>query len=50
MAFTITSIVLFFILGIIWKRSDGLNLFLKIAFLGLGVWGVISTGVVTLNL
>jgi len=39
-AYLIVSLFAFFFLGIIWNRSDGFNLFIKMFLLGMCAWGV----------
>lgn len=38
-AFYLVAAIVFLILGVVWKVSDGLNFFLKCLFLGMMLWG-----------
>lgn len=38
--FCLFAAIVFFIMGIIWNMSDGLNFLLKAIFLGMAVWGI----------
>jgi hypothetical protein len=41
--FIIIATILFFFLGMIWKKSDWTNAFVKFFLLAIGVWGAIET-------
>ena len=48
--YAIVSIVMFFVLGIIWSKSGWFNLVLKIGFFAMAVWGLVASNVITLTL
>ena len=50
MFYAIVSSIIFFILAIIWSRSDWPNLFIKLMFAALGIWGLIACNAITVNL
>jgi hypothetical protein len=50
MMYAIVSTAIFLILAIIWSRSDWGNLFIKLVFAGLGVWGLVASNAIRLNL
>jgi hypothetical protein len=39
--FTILSTVIMFVLTLLWRSTDPLNLFLKFCLAGMSVWGII---------
>jgi len=40
-SFTIVAIILFGLLHVMWKKSDYFNLIIKVALLGMTIWGVV---------
>ena len=48
--FNIVTIIVFILLGIIWKKGDWINLAIKVGFFALAVWGLVATNVLTLTL
>ena len=48
--FDIIAIVVFILLGIIWRKGDWTNLAIKVGFFALAVWGLVATNVLTLTL
>ncbi len=50
MIFSLVSVVVFLIMGMIWSKSDWFNFVIKLGFFALAAWGLIETNAISLNL
>ena len=46
--YSLISIVVFIVLGIIWTKSDWRNFALKLGFFAMAVWGLVETNVIAI--
>lgn len=50
MMYAIISSIIFIVLAVIWTKKDALNFFIKLAFIGMAIWGAVASNVLTLNI